>query len=192
MENWCHPCQQSGKDVVGKFFVAGRFYCFAHSLEMRKKERESAPADGPMPAIQVQPAPETSNYEVVAREEPKSMTDYAALQKDRDSGMTVKAIAEKHKTSPATVYNNTKKPAISAPAKKPGRLESLANATSERRSYTRKNKLPDSTKKDAAFSSNSTIYELLAKLRARRDSLNEAITALEMVEKLLAHSEELA
>ncbi len=38
----------------------------------------------------------------------------------------------------------------------------------------------------------SALTELLTKLRARRDTINEAIEALEMAEKVLAHIEELA
>jgi|SRR5229473_5816350 len=193
MENWCHDCRSEGKDVVGKFQVDGRWKCAAHWMAWRKDHPEETPKplsfDAPPPA----PAP-------VPEEDPQPMkekADYSAMQKDRDAGMRPMDIAEKYKVSYQTVFNRTTTPKVkpAPPAgKRPGRLESLADAGKDRDSFSERHRAPthDRIKKvDAAFSKNTTIYELLAKLRSRKAAITEAIEALEMAEKVLARSEEL-
>lgn len=124
--------------------------------------------------------------------------NYAAMQKDRDAGMRPMDIAEKYKCSYQSVFNHTTTPKVKpAPAagKRPGRLESLADAGKDRNSFSEQHRAPthDRPKKpDAAFSKNSTISELLARYRAQRDALEEVIATLERAEQLLARSEELA
>jgi hypothetical protein len=192
MENWCHPCQQEGKPVVAKFTVEGRPYCAAHYMAWRKEHPgEAAPAAAPigtpLPStrVELQPLSETSNYEIV--EKPmKQKLDYAAMQKDRDVGMSLAEIAKKYDCSYASVCANTNRGSAPArprgPYKKPARLEALADAAQDR----------VTPQMSAHFSDHATIAELLAKLRARQAALNEAIEAVEMAQKVLARSEELA
>ncbi len=171
MENWCHLCKQEGKDVVAKFSVDGRPACAAHFMAWRKDHPLEHPAPLSFNAPEPTEKPMTKNL------------DYAEMQKERDSGIPVSEIAKKHDCNVASVYNNTKKKVT---VKKPGRLSSLADAARAREEFHPKRNTRES------FSKNGTISELLVKLRARRAAIDEAITAIEMAEQVLAKSEELA
>jgi len=116
----------------------------------------------------------------------KEKPDYAAMQKDRDLGMRPIDIAKKYKCTYQTVFNRTSKPTVPVVKKRPERLEALSGASIERQAFIKR------PKADAAFPANSSISELLAKLKARREALSQAILAVETAQKLLAREEELA
>jgi hypothetical protein len=97
--------------------------------------------------------------------------DWAKVQDERNAGASVEALRKKYNTSWINVKNNTAAPASEPP--RGGRLTRIADAATSRQP--RKVQTPA---KRTGGKYDAVIAELIAKLTAKRDKLNEVIGVL--------------
>src|SRR5271168_2532187 len=90
----CEPCLEQGNHTPAELVMNGMRMCRAHSKSAALSEDD--------PPQEINPA------DVEVREKTKMPMDYAAMQKDRDAGMSVTEICRKYDCSDATVYTKTK------------------------------------------------------------------------------------
>src|SRR5271163_2635740 len=90
----CEPCLEQGTHTPAELVMNGMRMCRAHSKSAALSEDD--------PPQEINPA------DVEVREKTKMPMDYAAMQKDRDGGMSVTEICKKYDCSNPSVYNNTK------------------------------------------------------------------------------------
>lgn len=163
MENWCPDCQSEGKEVVGRFSVGGKLYCFGHAAERRVKEKKdkAAPpvADGPRVAPGVELPPTEPTPRRKGRLE-QIVDDDLKREKAKEAMGRPKGSKNKAKD-------------LNQPA-----IPNLAVREAARNFHTAV-RMKRSDK-------NSAFAELKAKLHAKRHAIDEAITAIERAESLLS------
>lgn len=153
----CVGCQQQGKHVPATKQVNGMNMCDEHAGAAAVDER---------PESVLEPAGETEKKE---KRKMALEIDWDQVQKERNAGETVAALAEKYGCSAATIFGHTK-----GSKKRAGRLEAIADRAERPKAVN-----GNSYRKSPAT---GTLADLVAELTERRDKLNQAIETLEGIE----------